>query len=476
MKTIMKIAVIAMMGMSLGVNGQEKEEIVTSKGQKSDFIYTNGNLSLGDQLYTGSVFNILKKPSDNEAHLFIGNPYSQTSSGIVSSRLSFAGTGIQHAGLAWVPSNNNSKGDGKFHLSFGAYQNPIKNSIKYTFQSNGNLGIGTRNPESPLEIRQKEDPNRDRALVISEPNNSQKIYLHLADNASGEYGFFSLGGNTYLRGNGQVSSFDGPLGIGITQPTETLTLAKSGAALGIYDKNPLSKSNNRIGRYSNSLVIQNDLSGSWSDNINFHDNGGVGIGTRNPESPLEIRQKEDPNRDRALVISEPNNSQKIYLHLADNASGEYGFFSLGGNTNLRGNGQVSSFDGPLGIGTTNVGSWKLAVNGAIRAKEIKVETGWSDFVFYDNYKLPTLKEVENHIKEKGHLKDIPSAEEVEKSGIFLGEMDARLLQKIEELTLYTIAQEKKIKKLEKQNSKVEEQEKKIERLEFLVQKLLKDKN
>ena len=340
MKTIMKIAVIAMMGMSLGVNGQEKEEIVTSKGQKSDFIYTNGNLSLGDQLYTGSVFNILKKPSDNEAHLFIGNPYSQTSSGIVSSRLSFAGTGIQHAGLAWVPSNNNSKGDGKFHLSFGAYQNPIKNSIKYTFQSNGNLGIGTRNPESPLEIR----------------------------------------------------------------------------------------------------------------------------------------QKEDPNRDRALVISEPNNSQKIYLHLADNASGEYGFFSLGGNTNLRGNGQVSSFDGPLGIGTTNVGSWKLAVNGAIRAKEIKVETGWSDFVFYDNYKLPTLKEVENHIKEKGHLKDIPSAEEVEKSGIFLGEMDAKLLQKIEELTLYTIAQEKKIKKLEKQNSKVEEQEKKIERLEFLVQKLLKEKN
>ncbi len=118
--------------------------------------------------------------------------------------------------------------------------------------------------------------------------------------------------------------------------------------------------------------------------------------------------------------------------------------------------------GNLGIGTINPGSWKLAVNGEIRAKEIKVETGWSDFVFYDNYKLPTLLEVENHIKIKGHLKDIPSAKEVEENGIYLGEMDSKLLQKIEELTLYTIQQEKKIKK----------QADKIEKLELLNKKFL----
>lgn len=118
----------------------------------------------------------------------------------------------------------------------------------------------------------------------------------------------------------------------------------------------------------------------------------------------------------------------------------------------------SQFTGNVGIGTTNTGLWELAVNGKIRAKEIKVETGWSDFVFYDNYKLPTLQEVENHIKEKGHLKDIPSAKEVKENGIFLGEMDSKLLQKIEELTLYTIQQQKeiieqkeKVEKLEKEN-------------------------
>ena len=96
----------------------------------------------------------------------------------------------------------------------------------------------------------------------------------------------------------------------------------------------------------------------------------------------------------------------------------------------------------------------MAVNGNIKAKEIRVETGWSDFVFESDYNLPTLKEVENHIKENGHLQDIPSAEEVAEHGIFLGEMDSKLLQKIEELTLYTIDQEKRIENLESKNEKL----------------------
>ena len=114
-----------------------------------------------------------------------------------------------------------------------------------------------------------------------------------------------------------------------------------------------------------------------------------------------------------------------------------------------------SRDGIVSIGTANrqVG-YKLAVNGNIKAKEIRVETGWSDFVFESDYNLPTLKDVEQHIKEKGHLQDIPSAEDVAEHGIFLGEMDSKLLQKIEELTLYTIDQEKRIEHLESKNEKL----------------------
>ena len=142
------------------------------------------------------------------------------------------------------------------------------------------------------------------------------------------------------------------------------------------------------------------------------------------------------------------------------------------NQYSKGNIVLNPQGGNVGIGTANPGIWKLAVNGDIRAKKIKVEAGWSDFVFYKDYELPSLLEVENFIKENGHLKDIPSAMEVEKNGIFLGEMSSKLLQKIEELTLYTIEQEKKIEQVEKENeslkflaTKVLELQKRLDKLE-----------
>lgn len=99
-------------------------------------------------------------------------------------------------------------------------------------------------------------------------------------------------------------------------------------------------------------------------------------------------------------------------------------------------------NGNVGVGILNP-SDKLAVNGKIRAKEVKVESAnWPDFVFAKDYVLPTLQETEKHIKEKGHLPGIPSAAEVEKNGIELGDMNKKLLQKIEELTLYLIEMKK----------------------------------
>lgn len=95
---------------------------------------------------------------------------------------------------------------------------------------------------------------------------------------------------------------------------------------------------------------------------------------------------------------------------------------------------------------------KLDVNGTIRSKEVKIEaTGWADFVFDKDYKLPSLSEVENHIKESKTLPGIPSEQQVKEEGIDLGDMQAKLLQKIEELTLYVIDQDKRIKALEEEN-------------------------
>lgn len=108
-------------------------------------------------------------------------------------------------------------------------------------------------------------------------------------------------------------------------------------------------------------------------------------------------------------------------------------------------------NGDVGVGTRTPNA-KLAVNGNIHAKEVKVDlVGWPDYVFNDNYDLPTLDEVENYIKAKGHLINIPSAEEVAKNGVQLGEMNKLLLEKIEELTLYIIDQDKTIAHLKDQN-------------------------
>ncbi|MCD9619331.1 hypothetical protein [Chryseobacterium gleum] len=88
-----------------------------------------------------------------------------------------------------------------------------------------------------------------------------------------------------------------------------------------------------------------------------------------------------------------------------------------------------------------------SLQGKFEAKEIKVTlTPTADFVFDENYNLPTLENIEKHIKEKKHLPEVASAKEMEKEGVNVGEFQIKLLQKIEELTLYVIEQNKQLKK------------------------------
>lgn len=98
------------------------------------------------------------------------------------------------------------------------------------------------------------------------------------------------------------------------------------------------------------------------------------------------------------------------------------------------------FGGNIGVGTTDTRGYKLAVAGSAVAESVtvKLQGNWPDYVFKSDYELPSLAETEKSIKENGHLPGIPPASEVKSSGIDLGEMNAKLLKKIEELTLYII--------------------------------------
>jgi hypothetical protein len=103
-----------------------------------------------------------------------------------------------------------------------------------------------------------------------------------------------------------------------------------------------------------------------------------------------------------------------------------------------GTGDMIVYRGKVGIGTVSPDT-KLTVNGTTKTKEVIVsENVGADFVFEEDYPLPTISEIEEHIKINKHLVGIPSAGEMIKNGVRVGELQMKLLQKIEELTLYII--------------------------------------
>jgi hypothetical protein len=145
----------------------------------------------------------------------------------------------------------------------------------------------------------------------------------------------------------------------------------------------------------------------------------------------------------------------VIINTANNNKIELGG-SLTKNTNIETNNFNLTFNGlgNVGIGINNPAE-KLSVNGNIVTKKIRVtQTGWADYVFAPGYKLPTLADVEAFIKTNQHLPDVPSAAEVEKKGLDLGDNQAILLKKIEELTLYMIQQNKQIEELTKEVNKL----------------------
>ena len=150
---------------------------------------------------------------------------------------------------------------------------------------------------------------------------------------------------------------------------------------------------------------------------------------------LLIVHSSNSNNAVALSVWVDNNTTKAFL--VSNSVSDTDTFVIQGN-------------GDVGIGTYNISGYKLAVNGKIKTQEVVVETtGWHDYVFDNDYKLLKLSEVEQFIKENKHLPEIPSAKEVEENGIKIGDMQGKLLQKIEELTLYAIEQQKQIEELKK---------------------------
>jgi len=198
--------------------------------------------------------------------------------------------------------------------------------------------------------------------------------------------------------------------------------------------------------------------------------GRVGIGTINPQANLDINGslKITSNSDLGFInLTTTSGNPKIVSNAGlFLTSSTYNVFYGGGtqvaigSVNERtGFGILNILGSNVGIGTTNPDQ-KLTVKGKIHAEEVIIDLNVpvADYVFAENYPLMPLHKVEQFVKINNHLPEIPSATEVKEKGLSLGEMQNKLLQKIEELTLYVIEQQKIN---EKQGVRIEELEKKV---------------
>jgi hypothetical protein len=146
-------------------------------------------------------------------------------------------------------------------------------------------------------------------------------------------------------------------------------------------------------------------------------------------------------------------------------SGTLNYVAKFTTANTIANSAIYESGGKVGIGSVSVNEsgYKLFVEHGVRTRKIKVDQQtWADYVFEKNYPLASLPEVEQYIQQHKHLPDVPSAKEVEANGLNLGDNQAVLLRKIEELTLYLIEQNKKLEELTRQ---LQEQDTKIKQLE-----------
>lgn len=229
-------------------------------------------------------------------------------------------------------------------------------------------------------------------------------------------------------------------------------------------------------QYSDAIDQFNFLgAGASRMSINLS-NGNVGIGSSSPTSKLHVEGSQTlagnlsfTAGNQSILFANPgttpnpmmymfssgtvNTERMVFAHSPSfptwglqytDVSDKFDF--LGGGTSRM---TINLSSGNVGIGVT-APVYRLEVCGTIRAKEVRVETGWCDYVFEKNYKLRSIEELERYINQNKHLPGIAPAAEVEKEGLKVGEMNKAMMEKIEELTLYVIQLSKENKKLQEE--------------------------
>lgn len=477
-------------------------------------ILGNGNVGVGNtapryKLEVGAQVREKGSSADQDADIM-------SNGGITISRnklLTFDEGHKAHANMSYVSSGGEIrfKQQGYYGFNFVTRSNRSSLVIK---GDDGYVGIGTTTPAYKLQVGggvASKAPNADQNADIYSTggitvqdnkflslDDGYKVHANMTyQNGSsvqntegrfklqGYYGFRFITRNTtealMIKGN------NGFVGIHNTNPQAQLHVNGAGR---ISSNNPIIRfeelDNTTHGRWELSAnggrfrVIKTD--NQWGNRVDLFTVRGsstfVGISELNPQAQLHvngesgIKLTNDSASPDARMMIKPSVdvsslnpgyttagaqiTNRYFGHLVMDirANDDNDAFAI--RTDADKNGVVDKIamvvkpSGDVGIGVTNPQE-KLHVNGKIKT----AANTWSDFVFEDSYELPDLEEVESHIDTHGHLKDIPAEAEILEEGYVLGDMDAKLLQKIEELTLYLIEQNKEMKDLKARLEKAE---------------------
>jgi len=353
--------------------------------------------------------------------------------------------------------------------------------------NSGNVGIGIDTPNVPLDVLLE---TTGTGIRISSELEVGSARMYLTTTGSG--GFYAMDEtdvlNLMLRSKGSSFFKGGNIGIGTSTPTYLLDVAKNttaptiavrnlggagGAGIRIFDQasssdwhlKTTSTGTFRLRDQQNGQNVIEIENNSQTNSLYIQQSGNIGMGTSSPSSLLEVAKS---TIGPLIVIHNLGGLGGAGFSMIDdlnNGSWKFKSAAAGGfkirdhassmdvfviEKNAMANAIYVQAGGNIGIGTSTPGS-KLAVNGKIDCKEVEIYiTGWSDFVFDEGYQLKPLNDLENYIKENKHLPGVPTEKEAIENGISVGKMNAVLLEKIEELTLYVIDLKKENDKMKKE--------------------------
>lgn len=401
------------------------------------------------------------------------------------------------------------------------------------FPATGNVGIGTNNPYGPLNVDPQGTGGITigNPSVNSGGFTSLQMGISAVQNGYSFLQGVQASGGTW--GNIILNRSGGNIGIGTTTPVSLLDVngnisvtATAGLFFNSYWSGDWKYRANGFGNtmYQTGTgdfvfsTMGNNAAGAGAigtpyPRMTILNNGNIGIGTQSPNTKLDVNGVISMNSFGYLsCLRIPANSYtNLFLGgaIKDNADGTYTVYGDGGSNyfsaikmdnggdngaginfyngaatggsnytvtsaNLPNYLQMRIAGGNVSIGTSDSKGYKLAVNGSAIATSmtVKLNSAWPDYVFNRDYQLPSLQEVKAYIDQNQHLPETPSAQQIAKEGLNLGEMNKLQMKKIEELTLYLIEKDTEINEQKVTNNKLQEQINQLnKKLELLINKI-----